>query len=209
MSGPARRLDGRAERTVAVARLWAVSRHPYLASALFASPVVAVPGLGKVSVDEAWRLYVDPELIETWSVDVLGGVLVHHASHLLRDHSGRAVDAGVAGHSAKDWGLAVDAEINDDLVGGGLRLPRGAVMPQALGWQPGRLAEEYFHTDHRHDPLYEPDCGSGADAQPRTWEMISSGESGGLPKGQRQLIRCQVASHVLSYTREGMGRLPA
>ncbi|MGH9156832.1 MAG: vWA domain-containing protein [Acidimicrobiales bacterium] len=197
------------ERRLAVARLWAVSRHPYLAAALFASPVIAVPGLGRVSVDEAWRLYVDPELVDSWSVEVLGSLLVHHAGHLIRDHAGRARDAGVDGHSAKDWGLASDAEINDDLMGAGLRLPGGAVLPQALGWAPGRLAEEYFHSDQRHDQLYEPDCGGGADAQPRTWEMLAAGESGGLPKGQRHLIRCQVASHVLSYTREGMGRLPA
>ena len=201
-------LDPATAHKLAVARLWAVSRHPYLASALFASPVVAVPGLGKVSVDEAWRLYVDPDLVRDWSVDVLGSTLVHHAGHLVRDHAGRATDAGVAGHSAREWKLAADAEINDDLVGAGLRLP-DAVMPQALGWATGRLAEEYFHAGHRHDPLYEPDCGSGADAQVRPWEMVSAGESGGLPKGQRHMIRCQVASHVLSYTREGMGRLPA
>ena len=194
---------------LAVARLWAVSRHPYLASALFASPVVAVPGLGQVSVDEAWRLYVDPEVVRAWSVEVLGSALVHHAGHLLRDHAERAAEAGVAGHNARDWKLAADAEINDDLVGAGLRLPGESVLPQALGWAPGRLAEEYFHAARRHDPLYEPDCGSGADAQPRAWELLAAGESGGLPKGQRHMIRCQVASHVLSYTREGMGRLPA
>ncbi len=198
------------ERKLATARLWAVSRHPYLAAALFASPVVAVPGLGRVSVDESWRLYVDPELVAGWSVDVLGSVLIHHAGHLVRDHAGRAADAGVAGHTAKDWGLAADAEINDDLLGAGLRLPGGAVVPQSLGWAPSRLAEEYFHAGPGgHDQLYEPDCGSGADHQTRPWEMLAVGESGGLPKGQRHMIRCQVASHVLSYTREGMGRLPA
>ena len=48
----------------------------------------------------------------------------------------------------KDWALAADAEINDDLIGTGLRLPESRVVPQELGWAPGRLAEEYFHTKH-------------------------------------------------------------
>ena len=112
---------------------------------------------------------------------------------------------GVDRRAAKDWGLAADAEINDDLVGGGVRLPEDAVMPQALGWTPGRLAEEYFHTDHRHSPE-EPDCGSGADSRPRPWDLI--GEGGGLPAGERQMIRCQVAAEVLKYARQGVGRLP-
>ena len=192
-------------RKLAVARLWAVSRHPYLAAAIFASPVVAVPGLGRVSVDESWRLYVDPELVEQWSVEVLGSLLVHHAGHLARDHAGRARSVGVSRHVAKDWALAADAEINDDLVNTGLRLPGDPVLPQSLGWAPSRLAEEYFHCEH-HDVDVEPDCGSGADAQTRSWELLAD-ERSGLPPGERHLTRAQVASDVLRYCREGTGRL--
>ena len=46
------------------------------------------------------------------------------------------------------------------------------VLPQSMGWQPSRLAEEYFHTYH-HDTGLEPDCGSGADAQTRSWELLA------------------------------------
>ena len=75
---------------VASARLWAVARHPYLASALFASTVVSTPALGGASVDQAWRLYVDPEVVDRWSVAELGSLMVHHTGHLVRDHAGRA-----------------------------------------------------------------------------------------------------------------------
>jgi len=201
--------DRAVDHKLAVARLWAVSRQPYMAAALFASPVIVVADLKRVTVDEAWRLYVDPELVKRWSVEVLGSTLIHHAGHLVRDHAGRARDCGVAGHDAADWATAADAEINDDLVASGLRLPSDPVLPQSLGWAPGRLAEEYFRADRRRDPLEEPDCGSGADAHPRPWEMIAAGESGGLPRGEQHLIRSQVASQALSYAREGMGRLPA
>ena len=197
------RLD---DHKVAVARLWAVSRHPYLAAALFASQVVPAPGLGGAAVDESWRLYVDPDKVDEWSVEVLGSLLVHHTGHLVRDHAGRARRLGVARDTSKDWALAADAEINDDLIGTGLRIP-DPVLPQALGWKPGHLAEEYFHVGHRPTED-EPDCGSGADGVPRRWELMR-GEGGGLPPGERQLIRCQVAREVLQHNREGVGRLPA
>ena len=192
-------------RKLAVARLWAVSRHPYLAAAIFASPVIPVAGLGKVAVDEAWRLYVDPELVERWSVEVLGSLLVHHAGHLVRDHAGRARSLGVSQHVTKDWALAADAEINDDLINTGLRLPADPVLPQAMGWEPSRLAEEYFHCAHP-DVDAEPDCGSGSDAQTRSWELLAD-ERSGLPPGERHLTRAQVAADVLRYCEEGTGRL--
>ncbi len=149
---------------------------------------------------------MDPEEVERWSVEALGSLLVHHAGHLLRDHAGRARKLGVDRHSSKDWARAADAEINDDLVATGLRLPEDPVLPQKLGWKPGRLAEEYYHAEHSRSPD-EPDCGSGADSRPRPWEL--SGEGGNLPAGQREMVRCQVAAEVLRYARQGMGRLPA
>ncbi len=194
-------------RKLSVARLWAVSRHPYLAAALFASPVTAVRDLGKATVDEAWRLYVDPELVDQWSVEVLGSVLVHHAGHLVRDHAGRATRLGVYRQSARDWSLAADAEINDDLINTGLRLPSNPVLPQRLGWAPSRLAEEYYHCEHSDvSEDDEPDCGSGSDGMTRPWEMLAE-EPGGLPPGERHMVRAQVASNVLTYLREGRGRL--
>lgn len=190
-----------------LARLWAVHRHPYLAAAIFASPVVPSPGLGKVTVDESWRLYVDPEVVAGWSVEVLGSLLVHHAGHLVRDHSDRARHIGVERAMSKDWALAADAEINDDLVGTGLRLPDDRVIPQELGWAPGRLAEEYYHARHPETES-EPDCGSGADGITRDWELRGD-EGSGMPPGERHLLRCQVANDVLRYTQEGVGRLSA
>ena len=199
--------DAAFNHKVSVARLWAVSRHPYLAAALFASPVIPSPGLRGATVDEAWRLYVDPAKVEEWSPEVLGSLMVHHAGHLVRDHAGRARSLGVERRMSKDWALAADAEINDDLVGTGLRLPDDRVVPQELGWKPGRLAEEYYHAPH-DDTDSDPDCGSGSDGRPREWEL--RGEQGsGLPPGEQHLLRCQVASQVLQHSLDGVGRLSA
>jgi predicted metal-dependent peptidase len=192
---------------VLAARLWAVRRYPYLTAALFASPVVASPGLKGAAVDESWRLYVDPETVSKQSVEILGSLLVHHAGHLVRDHAGRAKSLGVERKMNKDWALAADAEINDDLIGTGLRLPDDRIVPHELGWKPGRLAEEYYHAPHT-DTESEPDCGSGSDGRVRDWEL--RGEQGsGLPPGEQHLLRSQVASEVLRYCREGVGRLSA
>lgn len=203
--------DGRGldAHKVTVAKLWAIHRHPYLASALFAFSVVPVPGLGRAAVDTGWRLYLDPELVDEYSIEVLGSLMVHHAGHLVRDHANRSKALGVDRRVQRDWALAADAEINDDLVGTGLRLPEGAqIYPQDLGWAPGRLAEEYFHAEHDEAAEGEPDCGSGADGLVRDWEL-SGDQSSGLPPGEQRLLRSQVASDVLRYTKEGMGRLSA
>ena len=61
------------ERALAVIQ---ADRFPYLATALFASPVVEAHGIGTVSVDQQWRLYVDPEAANHWSVPQLGSTLV-------------------------------------------------------------------------------------------------------------------------------------
>jgi predicted metal-dependent peptidase len=141
------------------------------------------------------------------SVEILGSLLVHHAGHLVRDHAGRAKSLGVERKMNKDWALAADAEINDDLIGTGLRLPDDRIVPHELGWKPGRLAEEYYHAPHT-DTESEPDCGSGSDGRVRDWEL--RGEHGsGLPPGEQHLLRSQVASEVLRYCREGVGRLSA
>ena len=192
---------------VAAARVWAAHRHPYLASALFAQQVVARAGLGTAAVDEGWRFYVDPEMVHRWSVEQLGSLMVHHTGHLVRDHAGRARTLGIDDAAAGDWALATDAEINDDLIAAGLRLPGDPVLPQTIGCRPGRLAEEYYHAEHHH-PLDVPDCGSASDGRPRHWEM-SGLDSGALPPGEQHLIRCQVAADVLANAREGVGRIPA
>ena len=197
---------------LAVARLWAVERQPYMAAALWAFNVIPSPGIGKVAVDESWRLYVDPEVLDRYSIPVLGSLLLHHAGHLVRDHAGRAKAAGVDRRLSRDWALAADAEINDDLISSGLRLPlEDLVEPHKMGWETGRMAEEYFHGRHHkldEDEELDPDCGSGADALARDWEM-SGEQSSGLPPAKKRMLRAQVASDVLRFQREGVGRLSA
>ena len=201
---------------LAAARLWAAGKFPYLAAALFASPVVPTPGSGTVSVDEAWRLYVDPRVVSGWTPEELGSVMVHHAGHLLRDHAQRARSLGVGPEQAADWVDAADAEINDDFKGTGLRQPGNPVMPGDLGCAEGKLAEEYFHATResprgrRPTPDRSADrCGSGSNGQGSSSESARRpNDDSGISPGEADLLRSQVAADLLTHARS-QGSVPA
>lgn len=217
---PRERLD---KQKVAAARYWAAERYPYLATALFATRVVEAPGAKGLAVDPRWRLYADPQVVNPWSVEELGSVLVHHVGHLLRDHAGRAHDLAIDlahDHKAEeDWVTAADAELNDDLAPSGLRMPGEPVTPEALGFEAGRLAEEYFLAlrerrggegqGESDTPRPSGDCGSGADGRPREWdEPGGDGDGKAMSKDAANLLRCKVASEVLQQCRRGQGHIP-
>jgi len=126
----------------------------------------------------------------------------------LRDHADRARAAAVGSDGAQDWTLACDAEINDDLKA--VDLPGEPVTPESLGLEPGRFAEEYFRALHDHPPEEgvgrgAPDCGSGADGNERNYEQPGEG---GMSAHSANLLRCQVASEVLSQCGKEPGSIP-
>ena len=199
---------------IAAARLWAANRFPYLASALFASPVVEADGLGGFAVDRWWRVYVDPGVLDAWTVPQVGFELVHHCGHLLRDHASRAVELPVADRDAGAWVAAGDAEINDDLVSeDDLEPAHDPVLPSTLGCEPGHLAEEYFRpaVGSCQGGLCPHDCGSGAHGQDRDWEQgeqSGDGPASGLRSYQGDLVRRQVAADALAHAKQA-GTVPA
>jgi len=191
------------------ARLWAAARFPYLASGLFGVQVTAVSGTGGVSVDAGWRLYADPAVAAGWTPAELGGVLVHHVWHLLRQHSERALAAGITAADATAWIRAADAEINDDLIPAGLELPGDPVLPRDFGALDGKLAEEYYALLRQarraagSQPTPWQDCGSGADGMPRVFDA-----PGGLDPWLADLLVRQVAQDILRHA-NGIGTVPA
>ncbi len=212
--------DGRGIAGLAAARVWAASTFPYLATGVFGATVIAEPGSGTVSVDESWRMHADPELAATWTPAELGSVLVHHVCHLLRAHGERARACDVGPPDTRDWVRAADAEINDDLVLAGLKLPGNPVLPRHLGAADGLLAEQYYQAVRhggrppvraesaargedqcRYDNWLE--CGSGADGQAGDCEC-----PGKLPGWQAELLRRQVAQDVIAHGKQP-GTVPA
>ena len=196
------------------ARLWAASRFPYLATAIFAVQASAAPGIGTVAVDDRWRLRIDPAFVAGWTPAQFGSVLVHHACHVLRHHAERSQADATRSDDAGAWLKAADAEINDDLIRAGLDLPGRPVMPADFGAAEGKLAEEYFAMLRREERSGRGgrdrsdqwlDCGSGADGRPRSWD---DGD-GGLDPWEADLLRHQVARDVIRYATEEAGTLPA
>ena len=150
-------LSGDQAHRFAAARLRAASKYPYLASALFAAPIVTDERVPGVAADRHWRLYVHPDVIEGWSPPQLGAVLVHHCGHLLRDHAERADELAIGDETFADWVTASDCEINDDLDLSERDLPRAPIQPQDIGCAPGRMAEEYFEVLRMRDETRAPD----------------------------------------------------
>lgn len=180
-------------KEIAAARLWAVDRFPYFGNGLFALTPVEAPGLGTFAVDRRWRLYVDPEVLQRWTVPEIGAVLVHELYHVLRDHHERGAALDVGPDEALAWNVACDAEINDDLVAMQLPLPGSPVIPRSIGCKDGQLAEAYY-AQLPEDLSIVCECGSGAHGIQRGFEAGT--EVGGLDRSEAVLVRRQVAADV-------------
>jgi predicted metal-dependent peptidase len=163
---------------------------PYLATGIFAAGVSADPGSGTISIDRSWQLHADPAVLEGFTVEQLGRLILHLCGHLIRDHAGRAYQLGVAeANQRARWNRCADAEINDDLASADL-VPRAAPdLPSALGCESADLAERYYQT--ANDGPRRWDCGSGADGVDRPGDAGTQ-----IDPQQWQLLRLQVAAEI-------------
>ncbi|MEU4619408.1 VWA-like domain-containing protein [Actinoplanes sp. NPDC023801] len=209
--GPRTVFSGAESERLYAARLLAVEARPYLATALYALRPVVSWSVPTMAVDRYWRCYVNPAFLTATPVDQLAGVWVHEVSHLLRDHHGRgdrlAAEKDLTGPGDRlRMNIAADFEINDDVYGDGLPRPEGAVVPELLGLEPGRLMEEYLGEialGVYARQLVWLDCGGGADGQARPWELGPDGADG-LDEQERALVRYRVAQGIV-----GRGDTPA
>jgi predicted metal-dependent peptidase len=186
------------------ARLFAAEARPYLATALYALKPILSWTVPTMAVDRFWRCYVSPAFVAATPVDELAGVWVHEVSHLLRDHHGRgerlAVEKDLTGPGDRlRMNIAADFEINDDVYGDGLPRPDGAIGPELLELEPGKLMEEYLPMI-AIGPYFRQlawlDCGGGADGAPRPWELGPDGAHG-LNEQERALVRYRVAQGLV------------
>lgn len=202
-----------------LARLVAVERAPYLAHALFAVRAVAADGLGTFAVDRSWRLYLDPATLAAWGPQVSGGVLIHEAGHLVRDHAGRAAALpGPVDHER--WNYATDAAINDDLIRAGIALPDGVVTPSDLGLSDAGIEEGYYAQlggSAAGSPQAgqgadggQGGCGSGAGDPVQPWELpVEDAAAPGLDEGRVSIARRRTAQAVRDAAARGRGTVPA
>lgn len=202
----------------AAARVWTARHAPYLASAILALEPIVVEqdtpeyDLRALPTDPGWHVYLDPTVIDAHEVPELGFWLLHQVTHLLRNHATRypgdaLVEPPLSGRNAdqRRWNLAGDAEIDDDLTIDGVTLPDRAVTPAGLGLSDGRLAEQYWdELAGVAPPADQPDCGTGADGQPRPW---NAGWASMSEVNQKLLAR-DVARRIREHSRT-RGHVPA
>jgi predicted metal-dependent peptidase len=186
---------------IAVARLWAAARQPYLASALFAPTVIVDSDCDTVAVDRGWNLHADPARIERIPIDDLGPLLLHLVSHLVRDHADRADRSGVEADNQRAWwNRCADAEINDDLARIGIYPVVVPDLPPDLHQDTGGLVETYYRGEAIG--MRRWDCGSGCDNGDRSWDR------NGLDHQQRELLCIGVADEIQRSHGREPGTIP-
>lgn len=162
------------------ARLIICRRFPFFTAGIHALIFREAPGLGTFAVAPNLVCRFDPAVVEEWSVEEIAGVILHEWFHPTRRHHLRR-EALAA--DPRDWNVAGDCEINDDILAAGLKLPAGCITPaslsQALGVNPplkeGLLAEEYYEAIVRARQQQQKGGGKG-----------SGGEAGDQQGGDQQ-----------------------
>jgi predicted metal-dependent peptidase len=184
---------------VLAARYRAATDRPYLASALYSLSVVPSARVPTMGVDRHWRCYVSPSFVAGTPVPELAAVWIHEASHLLRDHHGRADRLPAAEQRDRARiNIAQDCEINDDLLADRLPLPEGRMEPRLFGLDNGKVFEEYLPGIPPQDA--HPNCGSGAHGVPASWEL----DGPGLPRVspvEAEALRRATAEAIRAHTR--------
>lgn len=217
---------------LAAAKLWLISEPPpsaspsarsastpggpelaYLATALYALVPVVTTEVEQMSVDEHWRVYVDPGWLGEAPVREVAAQLAHHTWHLLLDHADRARDLRVDATTAESWHLAADLTVHATL-----GHPLVPMLPSAQDHrlQPGRSAEEYFAQLSRLPPTSgepPPDgadtgdldgCGSGCDGLRRGHDLPPDADTAAvLPEDARQVRRRVAIAYREHCTRIG------
>jgi predicted metal-dependent peptidase len=193
------------DRRLAAARVWATTRMPYLASAIFACEVRAAPESGTIRVDTAWQLHADPEVVAAMEVEQLGRLIIHLTGHLIRDHAGRAQRLGVQVENQRGrWNRAGDAELNDDLAASDCVPAVAGDLPPDLGCEVAKLAEHYYERGSAGPRRW--DCGSGADGCDRPGD---GAPRRGIARQQGELIRVGVAAEMQRAETQWPGTIPA
>jgi predicted metal-dependent peptidase len=148
--------EGESHR-IRIARILVSRDFPYLSAPLYLAVLVETPEVETAQINERLHLLFNPKWTRTLDDRELKGLLLHEIYHWLRGHTGArgqeayslvraelpGVEEGLAWNLVN---LAADLEINDDIPHQGSRyaLPRGGVLPENLGLEPGGILEAYI-----------------------------------------------------------------
>ena len=212
---------------------------------VFMTEEAVVPGAATptptIGVDKWWRMYVHPEYVKLCTVDQLATTIYHEvAGHLLSNHADRA-DAHGVGLNTVIWNIAGDMAINANITREAKEVPQqgsatlkmefpkdygvlpkdavkfGCPKPLPDDW----TAEAYFDELCKHAKKVTvcTSCGSGADGQPKPYELPGGGTakkgdkrdgSEGLSPAEQELVKQAVARDIVEHAKaKGRGTVPA
>ena len=127
-----------AQKAFDVVRTTVIVTRPYYSTALFSLQVVW-GGTKTLAVDFQGRLYMSPQFVTNITRPEFMGCVLHEINHLVRVHGTRR---GSREHFL--WNVAGDMEINGDLLGDGILLPKGRLHPAMIDMPVSQPAEAYY-----------------------------------------------------------------
>ena len=116
------------EQRITQAKIEAYSRYPFWSKIIAAMNVTFTKEIPTMAVDKAGNLYVNTKFVDTLSDAEVFGVLVHEAFHIATLTFFR-----LEGRHMKLWNWATDYVMNRDIIGMGLQLPKGGLIPDDKG----------------------------------------------------------------------------
>ena len=209
------RFSPAARTKLQAARLWVALNRPYYCAALFACPLIASKSRPTMTIamDHQWRIYINPDYVESNTVERVAAVLIHEINHALRSHAERGRRTAPPELDAF-WKVACEFEINDDLECDDLDIADG-LLPEHFGLEEQDTAELYYreliegsvcvgavpdcgpictaHPDQRHGDTLDA-CGVEGDHHPQGLDACGVE---GLTVAQRQLAQQATAQAVL------------
>ena len=171
---------------------------PYLGRAIASLTPVRREGLNGMTIDKYWRLYYDPNLLETWEwgTEAAAGKVLQMVYHLIRKHRERGEQLR---GDPKTFAVAATIEVTDDLKEEEIPLPGNTLYPEVFKFDADGLAEDYYYklVDKVNEGELSIVYGSGIAGSPKPFEEGAPNETvPGLSEASAEAVQKQVAEDI-------------
>jgi len=178
---------------VARARTKLLFGQPFYALLAMQLDVVVRAELPAMAGTDGERLYVQPAVVDAWTLTELAGVLAHEIEHVIRGHVWR--------RQHRDpvlWNIAGDLVINHDLQAAGLTLPKGVLLDAQYAGMTAEAVYDKIRNQAKYQQMaqavsqqwnvggmLEPEGSQGEQqAQQQEWEGRVKAAAAGMQPGK-------------------------
>ena len=224
---------------IQVARIKVAQSRPFYNAALYSFRIIVTEQVPTLATDKHWRLYVNPQFVESITIAELEAALMHEIGHNIRDHAGRFEHVCGTPEEHTLSNIAGDCEINDDLKAEGLAVGASWMYPATFQLPDKQMAEYYYDEIRKQQQknqgkskpcnggqggqgmpqtggVGQGNCGSSADGKPREWELPGPGDPGhdqnqhgGISRVDAEMVRSEVARQAVEYASTHPGKVPS